>query len=366
MSDRLSQASGYLRQVVGFMRADGETYVDQREDKEKLRRTQVSYSALTWQFVIILSLSSSIASFGLMADSAVAIVGAMLIAPLMKPIIAYAYGVVTGDLKLILRASITLLTGVLITMLVAGLMEKAVGLRGPTSEIMARTQPTLIDLGVAIAAGIAASLATVRRNIADTLPGVAIAVALVPPLCVAGIGFSLGAMSTGWGATLLFGVNLIAIVLAASVVFLIDGYGSLRHASRARLLIIFLLACVLSLPLTTALRQLRADDLAQETIEAYLHEQYPKTQAVHPKDLSRVDAIWYPDHVFVFAEIKASESEFTEETCRDLNKRLSAVLDGPVNLKVQLLLSNEIKVYPYRRPGSNLPNYGGEDLVPRR
>ena len=197
-----------------------------REDEKVLHKSQVSYSALTSQFLLVLTLSTSIASLGLMADSAVAVVGAMLIAPLMKPILAYAYGIVAADWRLQLRAAITMFAGVFVTMFVAGLAEKIIGLRGPTEQIMSRTQPSLIDLGVAIAAGVAASLASTRRNIADTLPGVAIAVALVPPLCVAGIGFSEGNWHVGWGATLLFAVNLVAIVLAAAIVFFAEGIWS--------------------------------------------------------------------------------------------------------------------------------------------
>lgn len=355
-----------FQQFVNFMRADGEAPVIQREDEQNLKKTQVSHSTLTSQFMLILTLSSSIASFGLMADSAVAVVGAMLIAPLMKPILAYAYGIVSANWRLQLRAAITMFAGVFVTMIVAGMVEKIIGLRGPTEQIMARTEPSLIDLGVAIAAGVAASLATTRRNIADALPGVAIAVALVPPLCVAGIGFAEGTWEIGWGATLLFGVNLVAIVLAAATVFFIEGYGHLRHASRGLLLMIVITVCVLSIPLSNALRQLRTDDQAQATVEQYLHEQYPINHVVHPNDLSRLDALWFPEHIFVFMELKASQSAWTEKHSQEVQKRLTNAFGKPVNLKVQLLLSYETKIYPHRLPNGELPDYGQEDLIPRR
>ncbi len=358
--------SGFIQKFSGFLRADGETSLDQREDPSDLRTTQVSYSTLTLQFVLILTLSSSIASLGLMADSAVTIVGAMLIAPLMKPILAYAYAIVTAERILYWRALLTLSTGVLITIFVAGLAEKVLGLRGPTEQIVARTQPTLIDLGVAIAAGIAASLATVRRNVADTLPGVAIAVALVPPLCVAGICFSVQAWSLGWGATLLFAVNLTAIVFAAANVFVIEGYARLRRNSHGLLFLILIAGCVLTVPLTAALKKLRADDLAQEVVESYLHEQYPKNQVVHPADLSKLDALSFADHVFVFVELKAPLSKFTKQDCQEIQRRLEQAFQQPVNLKVQLLLTNEVMIYPHRLPNGEFPQYGGNDLIPRR
>lgn len=183
MSTGSQTARHPLRRLVAFLRGEGETGLVRREDPTVLLAMQVSYSALSLQFLLILGLASTIASLGLMADSAVAIVGAMLIAPLMRPILAIAYGVVTGNPRMLSRAVVTLSIGVLTTVLLAWLMEQLLGLREPTTEILARTRPSMIDLGVAVAAGIAAGLASVRRNVADTLPGVAIAVALVPP-CV--------------------------------------------------------------------------------------------------------------------------------------------------------------------------------------
>lgn len=356
----------FLGRITGFMRAEGESRDDQREVEEDLRATMVAYSTLTSQFAMILTLSSAIGSLGLMADSAVAIVGAMLIAPLMKPILAYAYGIVTADGWLQIRAAITLAAGILITILVAGLVEMVVGLRGPTTQIMSRTHPSLIDLGVAVAAGLAASMASVRRNVADTLPGVAIAVALVPPLCVSGIGFSIGAWSVGGGATLLFAVNLVAIIITSAAVFLIDGHGQMRRASHGFMFLITVAAAALAFPLTHAMNQLRADDLAQETVETYLLEQFPKNQTVHPNDLSRLDTLWYSDHVFVFVEIKASQSDFTKENGLELQRRLHAAFEKPVNLKVQLLLSAEFRIYPHKLPGDAKLEYGVDELVPRR
>jgi uncharacterized hydrophobic protein (TIGR00271 family) len=350
---------------VAFLGAEGEARIDQREDAAVLHGTQVWYSALSLQFLLILALASTIASLGLMADSAVAIVGAMLIAPLMRPILAVAYGLVTASPVLLARAMVTLAVGVLTTVLIAWLMEQILGLREPTVEILARTRPSLIDLGVAIAAGTAAAIASVRRNVADTLPGVAIAVALVPPLCVSGIALSIGAFEQAWGAALLFAVNLVAIVLSAIVVLLVDGYGALRRAWAGILLMVGL-AIVVSVPLATGLRQLEADDVAQRVVEAYLHEHYRINQAVHPNDLSRLDVLLFPDHVFVFLEIKSPAGGFTEAQASELQTALTQRLGRPVNLKVQLLLTNEFLLYPHRSPDGGLPLYGKDDLIPRR
>ena len=101
-------------------------------------------------------------------------------------------------------------------------------------------------------------------------------------------------------------------------------------------------------------------------MEVYLHEQYPKNHVVHPNDLSRLDALTFPDHIFVFMELKAPRDEWTEKDSRELQQRLTKTFGKPVNLKVQLLLSHEIRIYPHRLPNGELPDYGEEDLIPRR
>jgi uncharacterized hydrophobic protein (TIGR00271 family) len=365
MSTTLQSKRNPLRRLIAFLRGEGETGLARREDPNVLLATQIAYSALSLQFLLILALAGTIASLGLMADSAVAIVGAMLIAPLMRPILAIAYGVVSGHGTLLWRAVMTLLIGILITVLIAWLTEQILGLREPTREIVARTRPSMIDLGVAVAAGIAAGLASIRRNVADTLPGVAIAVALVPPLCVLGIALSIGAVSQAWGAALLFAVNLVAIVLSAVVVFLIDGYGYLRHAW-AWMIAILALAVVVSLPLETELRQLKADDAAQRVVETYLHEHYRINKVVHPNDLSVLDVLLFPDHAFVYLEIKAPADSLSQPQAWRLQSALSQSLGLPVNLKVQLLLTDEFLIYPHRLQNGQAPLYGADDLIPRR
>lgn len=336
-----------------------------READATLAEQMVSYSVLSHQFLIVLGLAAAIASFGLMGDSAVAIVGAMLIAPLMKPIVAFSYGVVVADARLGGRAFLTLVIGMSLTVGVAWAMERLFGLDGPTREIVARTAPSLLDLGVAVAAGIAAAMAAIRRNVADALPGVAIAVALVPPLCAAGIAFSIGAAPAGWGASLLFAINFIAIFLSVVVVLLLDGRGSIRHAWLG-LALAGGVGVVLSFPLTDALARLRADDRAQAVVEQYLREQYPINGSIHPDDLSALSVIPYPDHMFIYVELKGREDAMGEPQWEELRGRLQAALDVPVNLKVQLMLSREMTLYPNRNKDGKVPDYGVGDLIPRR
>jgi uncharacterized hydrophobic protein (TIGR00271 family) len=195
-------------------------------------------------FFLMLALSGTIATLGLIANSAPAIIGAMIIAPLMAPIISLAYAVASVDRGLAVLSTLTVAAGAATTIGIAYIGVEIIGARIAGSEVLARASPSLIDLGVALAAGCAGAVAQTRLSIANSIAGVAIAVALVPPLAVTGIGLSLGhkaASETGVslskfglasggfdiasGAFLLFLTNLIGIVVIAALVFIVQRYG---------------------------------------------------------------------------------------------------------------------------------------------
>lgn len=181
-------------------------------------------------FFMMIALSAAIATFGLLQNSAAVIIGAMLVAPLMAAIFGLSLGVVRGDLRLLRRAASATLRGVLLAIAVGIPLTLIVPAAQPQSEVLARTAPTLLDLGVALASGAAGAYALCRKEVSAALPGVAIAAALVPPLATVGIGLALwlrampdGAGIAG-GAMLLFITNLVAIAAAGSLVFLWLGF----------------------------------------------------------------------------------------------------------------------------------------------
>jgi uncharacterized hydrophobic protein (TIGR00271 family) len=175
-------------------------------------------------FAVLLTLSGFIASFGLYQDSVAAIIGAMVVAPLGGAMMALAAALVTGRTRrqTITFAEIVLgsLGVVVIGWLVAFVMPQPFSL---TPSLEARTHPGLLDLGVALAAGAAGAWVAVRRTGTDALPGVAIAVSLVPPLATAGICMELGRWDDAGGALLLFLTNFSAIVVVACIVFILAG-----------------------------------------------------------------------------------------------------------------------------------------------
>ena len=166
-------------------------------------------------FWVLIVLSTIIASAGVMADSTATVIGAMIVAPLMTPILGTALAVVLADRRLILKNLGMVIGGAASVILIAyliGLTSHALLVADTNAQIAARVSPRLIDL--------LAALAMVRSDISDTLPGVAIAISLVPPLAVVGLTLESGAPQQALGALLLFGTNVTAIIATGTIIFL--------------------------------------------------------------------------------------------------------------------------------------------------
>lgn len=195
------------------------TPVEQRDllgRADQMSRTSLDYNVL----VLIAAL---LASLGLLANSNAVIIGAMLVAPLMSPLIGFAAAIAAGRIDIVQRALVTLLEGFLLAFGVAWL----IGMLNPavivTPEMAARGNPTLLDLGVALAAGVIAAYAQARKDIPAALAGVAIAAALMPPICTVGLAFAMGDTPLYQGALMLFVTNISAIMFAAGTTFLYLG-----------------------------------------------------------------------------------------------------------------------------------------------
>ncbi len=223
-------------------------------------------------FFVLLSLSVILSTLGLLANSVATIIGAMIIAPLMGPIIGMAYAVALGNRRLLRRASLTLLAGFVVSVLSSVIICYLVGIQTANPEINARAYPTLIDLVVALAAGAAGAFTKSRRNVADAFPGVAIAVALIPPVSVIGIGIATGSQTLSTGATLFFLTNLAGSILSGSLVFISQQYGSLRRA-KSGLAVSVLALLLLGIPLGVSFQNLRFQSNTRQDIRALVYEQ---------------------------------------------------------------------------------------------
>ena len=157
----------------------------------------------------------------------------MIIAPLMLPIRGLAFGVLEGNVVLFRKGLIAVVVGTILAIFLAWFLGSLVRLPDFGSEVLARSQPTLLDLGIAVAAGGISGFAKIQPKVSGTLAGTAIAVALMPPICVVGLGLSQANWSLSWGASLLYLTNLLGITLSCMLTFLMAGYTPLYRAHKA-------------------------------------------------------------------------------------------------------------------------------------
>lgn len=176
-----------------------------------------------YYFVMVI-LSCTVATYGLLANSIAVVIGAMLIAPLMGPILAGALAVATNSNEMLKISTKTEALGAITAVILAALLTLVLPHSELTPEVMARTTPTILDLVIALASGAAGTYAICVKPQGATLPGVAIATALMPPLCVVGIGLAKQSFSVVSGAFLLFLANMIAIIVAAIAIFELAGF----------------------------------------------------------------------------------------------------------------------------------------------
>ena len=181
-------------------------------------------------FFMMIGLAAGIAALGLLLNSPAVIIGAMLVAPLMAAIMGIGLSLIQADAKLLKLASSATLKGILLAIavgMVMGLLAQYfLPVTEPTTEILSRTEPNLFDLGVALISGLAGAYALSRKDMSSSLPGVAIAAALVPPLVTIGIGLAWlnHGSQIAQGALVLFMTNLISIVAASGFVFFMLGF----------------------------------------------------------------------------------------------------------------------------------------------
>lgn len=183
-------------------------------------------------YLILMILSTLLATTGLFANSAPVIIGAMILAPLMAPIISLSMGVIRTDKFLLFKSINTLIIGIFMALLFSCVYTLFIPLEQITSEMQGRLHPNLLDLLVAVFSGIAGAYATSKDEISKSLAGVAIAVALVPPLSVTGIGLGLGNIDVIYGSFLLFITNLVGITLSAALTFIVLGFAPVMKAKK--------------------------------------------------------------------------------------------------------------------------------------
>lgn len=308
----------------------------------------------SFPFFVMLSLSAVLATLGLISNSAATVIGAMIIAPLMSPIMSTAFGVADFDLRLIARSFGTVGLGVICVLAISILGAEMIGAHVVGSEILSRTSPSLLDLVVALAAGCAGAYAQTRPKIADSIAGVAIAVALVPPLAVTGIGLALGAdisfevgvglagfglQEAGFdiaaGGFLLFLTNFVGIIIVATLVFVIQGYGRWKRGL-AVLIALTLGSYVLLPPLQEAFYKIYVKNRVLRLIDKSLETDHFTNLGRKKFLIHSIGVDYRGGVVYVALDVTTDRSEI-EAAQVDLAafvSQLSSDVDRPVSVKI--------------------------------
>ena len=260
-------SSSPFRSVLDNLSGEWQINLENRIPRKELYQARIASSKPSLGFFVLLLCAAVIATLGLISNSTAVVIGAMIVAPLMDPILSLAFALSISNNKLAKRSLLTVVIGVITVVATAALLASLLDVSEVNREMTSRTAPNLIDLGVAVAAAVAGSFSMTRERLSNSLAGVAIAVALVPPLCVCGIGLSMGSEvvavfgrgtvagitnQISEGSFLLFLANLIGITVASLFIFLVQRYGSVVQCWR-NLLVWLALLGLLCIPLSSAL-----------------------------------------------------------------------------------------------------------------
>ena len=251
------QSDNTLRTVARKIGFDPD-YVEAFENKLFIEGPQ-SARRLT-NFFVLLLLAAVIATFGLISDSTASVIGAMIVAPLMGPIMATAAAVVMGSAQRALRSLALVVVGVLcvigLSMALTWIVPDVAISFTENSQLSSRIAPGLLALLTALASGAAGAFITAREEIADSIGGVAIAISLVPPLCVVGIALHMGEFGPASGAMMLFITNFLAILLAGGLTFLLGGLGQVAitddsvRTRRNAFIVVIVATLLIAIPLS--------------------------------------------------------------------------------------------------------------------
>ncbi|HJS10503.1 DUF389 domain-containing protein [Sphingopyxis sp.] len=301
------------------------------EETRRAVETEIAAEArVSGAYYILIICACGVATLGLLQSSAAVVIGAMLISPLMGPILGMGLSLAMVEPRGFRRALVTLALGALLAVLASVIIVWASPLNEATPEILARTRPTLLDLVVAILSGVVAAYVTITRK-GGVIAGVAIATALMPPLAVTGYGLATGSPTIAGGAFLLFMTNVVAILGCVFVVARLFGFKP-AHKIQARWQELGLAAAILifALPLGFSLR-----DIAVEARQTHRARSAIERQFTNGKP--RIDDLRIAIEDGALKSVKAVV--ITPGFVSDLGGKVSAALDGVPEVDVQQILT---------------------------
>lgn len=317
-------------------------------------------------YYILVALAAVVATFGLLMNNTAVIIGAMLISPIMNPIIGISLSITLGDSKLFSKSIKSLILGSVLAVTVSVFVTMLIPTRSLTSEILSRSQPSIIDLLIALASGAAGAFTMCHNEDTSSLPGVAIATALMPPLCVVGSGMVLNDYKVALGGFLLFLANLIAINLASAVIFKMSGFtakdeiavtnadGSvtIRQYKYNRLLISIAAFIIISIPLTYFMYNTIHAEKIRNTIESSL-----KIAISTHEDVDLVNYSYeYRDNKYFINTVVRAVTSLRGKDIRNMENYLERRLNKPTEIKMKIIFATEIDALTTPDPDQSTPD----------
>lgn len=323
-------ASGHrdrLRLVAAMRRTWRQRVVDSVDQLQVLDKVD-DESGLTGRFIFMTAMSAAIAMLGMLLSSPAVVIGAMLLSPLMNPIIGAGFALAVGDFRELRRCTRTLMWGSSLAVAFTALIVFLSPIQTVTAEIAARTRPNLFDLLVALFSALAGAYAMIRGR-GETIVGVAIATALMPPLAVIGFGIATFNWTVFGGSLLLFVTNFVTIALVAAIMARFYGFSTYLTKKQTRLQTLGILAsfALLAIPLSVALRQIAWEAAASREARSALQTTFPANARVTQVEL---------DHSQGRSAILASvlTPQFRPGADRAVENRLQEVLGRPVSVTI--------------------------------
>lgn len=302
-----------------------------REDLSDSAQPGVNYFVLS-------ILSSIIAALGLLLNSPAVVIGAMLVAPLMSPVLGFSLGIILGEIRLIRVSFESVFKGVIASILVSILVGLLSPFKELTTEIMSRTQPTLLDLFIALASGMAGAYAISRKDVSAALPGVAIAAALAPPLSVVGIGLALGRPDIAGGSMLLFITNIISINLGAVIIFTLLGLRpqnwlpETQRRIRRGVIGLISMVIIIAIPLGVIMNGIIKQTRQQQAIHQVLID-HP---LISDQSIVEISDDRVQDQLIVNVTVRASKT-IDQAATDKISQQLEERLDQPLTLEITTL-----------------------------
>ncbi len=296
-----------------------------------------------FDFFLLVVLSSVIATLGLLTNSAAVIIGAMLVAPLMSPIIGIGEASLTGDARLFRDSGVALARGAFLAILMSVFLTWGnrflpfVTLQELPTEVLSRTRPSPIDLTIALAGGMAAAFALAMPSISAALPGVAIATALMPPLCTVGIGIAMGRWDVAGGALLLFLTNAVTIAFAGMLVFFALGFAPKREAGR-RVPQALVISAGFTLLLLVPLSFLSASFFREATENRQINTVMNEEIAKYGAELTNLQVVPEGETLYMTVTLRVAEQLRYEDVVA-LQENVALRLQRPVSIVVNQVVA---------------------------